>query len=310
MNSREHWWIENAKSSGEIGVFLGISSTSIHLMAVNKVCFRWISHNFENRSQKGSCGVVQRNFGKYMDLCLWARNKIATDRVGLRSRAKSNERKRKWSPGSSVILVMWRLFRLSNVRRSTLSGTPLVCLKSSEKFEKRTRKDNMTMRALTHQLKPAPLWPAKTSKRWVICQAALIWHRTTSFYSRTSSERSVVNDFFRQKMLLKRSKTMIWRCLNGSGKSFRQLAWAHTKVYRSCWRILWKIIKPFLIKNIRIFITRPEIYIATLPPTVYNILDQYHKVSRYSHVGLTVRTINLAHQVTLSYIYHGNHGVK
>ena len=66
----------------------------------------------------------------------------------------------KWWPVSSAKLVMWRLFHLSIVRRSTLSGTPqFVCLKSSNKFEKRTRNDEslliMAMQVLSHRLKSA-----------------------------------------------------------------------------------------------------------------------------------------------------------
>ena len=66
----------------------------------------------------------------------------------------------KWWPVSSAKLVMWQLFHLSIVGRSIPSGTPqFVCIDSSEKFEKRTREDEslftMTMRALTHRLKPA-----------------------------------------------------------------------------------------------------------------------------------------------------------
>ena len=68
-------------------------------------------------------------------------------------------------------VVMWRLFHLSIVEWLILSGTPqLVCLQSSQKFEKRSRQDeslfNMAMRALTHRLKSASYWLAKTSNWW------------------------------------------------------------------------------------------------------------------------------------------------
>ena len=74
----------------------------------------------------------------------------------------------KWWPVSSAKLVMWALFHLSIVGRSILSGTPqFVCLKSSQKFKKRTGEDeslfSMTMRALTHRLKSAPYWLTKTA---------------------------------------------------------------------------------------------------------------------------------------------------
>ena len=66
--------------------------------------------------------------------------------------------RRKWWTASSAKLVIWLLFHLSIVGRSILSATPqFVCLKSSDKFEKRTKKDEslftMTMRAVTHRLK-------------------------------------------------------------------------------------------------------------------------------------------------------------
>ena len=63
---------------------------------------------------------------------------------------------------------MRRLFHFIIVGRPILSGKlQFVCLKSWEKFEKRTREDEslftMTTRGLTLWLKPAPFWPAKTS---------------------------------------------------------------------------------------------------------------------------------------------------
>ena len=66
----------------------------------------------------------------------------------------------KWRPVFSSKLVMWRLFHLSIVARSILSGTPqFVCLKSSAKLEKRTREHELlftiTMPTVTHRLKPA-----------------------------------------------------------------------------------------------------------------------------------------------------------
>ena len=52
---------------------------------------------------------------------------------------------------ASAKLLMWRLFHLSIVGRSILSGTPqIVCLKSSEKFEQEK----------TNQCSPTPYWLA------------------------------------------------------------------------------------------------------------------------------------------------------
>ena len=120
-----------------------------------------------------------------MDLCL----KTTVHHVGLRRQAKSNKScfaakalRSKWSPVSSAKLVMLWLFNFSNAGWSFLSDTPqFVCLKSSEKFEKRTRETeslqiSMAMPAITHRRKSAPYWLAKTSNWWVIRRTALTCH--------------------------------------------------------------------------------------------------------------------------------------
>ena len=95
---------------------------------------------------------------------------------------KKSLRSKCW-PVSSAKLVMWRLFHLSIVWRSILSGTPqFICPESSEKFEK-WKLYTMAMRALTHRLKSAPYWLAKTSNWWVIRRTALNWHPMTSLHS-------------------------------------------------------------------------------------------------------------------------------
>ena len=152
---------------------------------------------------------------------------------------------------------MWRLFHLSNVGRSILIGTPqILCLNSSEIFEKRTRADEllftMAMRALTHWLKPASFWPAKTSNWWVIRRKALTWHPMTSFYSSISRKKIFVT---RRCCCWSVEKPCFGDVPIGVEKVLWQVVWAHAKVHKSCWR---KTIKPFLLINIRIFIT-PEI---------------------------------------------------
>ena len=126
----------------------------------------------------------------------------------------------KWWPVSSAKLVIWRLLHLSTVGQSNLSSTPqFPYLNSSEKFEKWTREEEplftMAMRALTHRLKSALYWQSKTSNWWVIRRTALTWRPMTSFCSSISKKKCVVDE----KMMLKRSKTMFWRCLNRSGKT-------------------------------------------------------------------------------------------
>jgi len=103
--------------------------------------------------------IIWQSFKK--DLCGKQNNRQSSSKTTLSHRKLSDEEARgiKGSPVSSVKLVMWRLFLLSNVGRSILSGTPqLVCqVVFSEKFEDQTRDDGTlcikTMRALTHQHK-------------------------------------------------------------------------------------------------------------------------------------------------------------
>ena len=67
----------------------------------------------------------------------------------------------KRSPVSSAKVVMCRLLHLNSVGHLIQSGTlQVVCLQTSQKFEKRTREDEslfiMAMRAHTYWLKTAP----------------------------------------------------------------------------------------------------------------------------------------------------------
>ena len=70
---------------------------------------------------------------------------------------------------SSAKLFMWRQFHLSIIEPSILDGTPQFAL---DKFEKLTREDEslftMAMRALTHHLKSAAYWQARTLNLWFI----------------------------------------------------------------------------------------------------------------------------------------------
>jgi len=126
---------------------------------------------------------------------------------------------------------MWRRFRLSNVGRSLLSGTTQIDSNSKNQQE---MKDHCAPQQ------------SHTSDQ---SSAILTWHL---FYSLTR-KKCVVNDFRRRKMLLKRSKTMFWRCLNRSGKN------ASTIGLSAC-------------KNLSIFIIRPEIYSN---PVLYRNSVQY-----------------------------------
>ena len=147
----------------------------------------------------------------------------------------------KWRLVSSAKFVKWRLFPLSIVGRSILSGKPqFVCLKSSEKFEKRTREDEKTRR-LTHRLKPAPLWPAKTSNWLVIRHIALTLHPMTSLYFRTSVD--AVEAF--KNHVLEGSQSEWKKCFD---KCFEHMLMPENT----------------LMINIRIFIIRSKLYRATL----------------------------------------------
>ena len=153
---------------------------------------------YDDGASKNVYKILHRR--RIMDLCILAWNKTCPSCLSLnpsqiqRKLFVWKSLRRKWSLFSAKP-VMWRLFHLSIVGRSILSGTQFVCIKS---------KFTMTMRARTHRLKPAPFWPPKTSNCWVYHRTALTCHPVTSFYSRTSRKKCVINDFRRQMMLLKR----------------------------------------------------------------------------------------------------------
>ena len=100
---------------------------------------------------------------------------------------------------------------------------PFICHLSSKKSGKLTAEDGSlfttTVRALTHRIKHLHFWALKISIWWVICRIVLIWHRTTSFYSRTKKIRRNVNVFRHLKKRLMRSECMFWRYLNQIAKS-------------------------------------------------------------------------------------------
>ena len=88
----------------------------------------------------------------------------------------------RWSPVYSAKLAMWRLFHLSIVGQSILSGTSqFVCLKSSEKLEKRTRKDESLFTRIMreHAVQSSTFWTGQTSNWWVSRRTALTWHPMT-----------------------------------------------------------------------------------------------------------------------------------
>ena len=178
----------------EIEASLGISSTSIHSilhehLAVKKICSRWIPHNLTIAAKEvrvDFCKEMLQNTRcfkiRFWDHHRWRimirnmsliyafepeRKQQSTVWVGLRKRAKSSE-SCSWKQMlsySSAKLIMWRLFHLSIVGRSILSGAArFVWLKSTQKFEKQTTEDEslftMTMRVLIHRLKAASFWTA------------------------------------------------------------------------------------------------------------------------------------------------------
>ena len=137
----------------------------------------------------------------------------------------------------------------------------------------------MTTRALTHRLKPfCTFLTGQKLHWWVIRRTALTWHPMTSFYSRTSRKKCVVNDFRVQAFknhVLEASQSEWKKCFDNA------------KVYKSGWRILWKTIKEFLMINIPIFIIRPEIYIAAY---VQRAVSNKHTIELYEVVRFLVRS--------------------
>ena len=84
------------------------------------------------------------------------------------------------------------------VPQSFLNATPLfACQMSSEKFEKGSR-EGEPLFTITIRVQTSEFLTGKNVK--------LMGH--------LSRNKCVVNDFRRQKMLSKRSKTMVWRCFD------------------------------------------------------------------------------------------------
>ena len=69
----------------------------------------------------------------------------------------------------------------------------------------------MTMRALTHWLKPAPFWPKH--RIYDLAPNGFFLFHIISYQEKSAWSTKC------QQMLLKRSKPMFWRCLNRCGKS-------------------------------------------------------------------------------------------
>ena len=128
-----------------------------------------------------------------MDLCVWAQNKTKVHHAGLRRRTKSKVVGRSTSK-QMVTCFFGKTGHVATVSlehsRAVYSdrcGTPqFVCLKSSKKFEKRTREEeslfNMAMRAHT-SVQIINFSLAKTWNWLVIRRTALTWHSMTSFFS-------------------------------------------------------------------------------------------------------------------------------
>ena len=67
------------------------------------------------------------------------------------------------------------------------------------------------------------------------------------FLFRTSWKKGVVNDFRRQKMLLKRSKTMTWKTNTNDCRSSKQFEYDYAE---ECQTFLWKFqISPYITRN-------------------------------------------------------------
>ena len=136
----------------------------------------------------------------------------------------------RWSPVSG----MWRLFHLSIVGLPIHHHTPqFVCLKFLEKLEKQTRDSHCSpwQCELSHigsiqRLIDRP----KLNTQWLFFIPA---HR-----------KCVANEFRSQKMLLKRSETMFWRCFNRSGKTntndCRTSKHSEYDNAKNCQTFLWK----------------------------------------------------------------------
>ena len=122
--------------------------------------------------------------------------------------------------------------------------------KTSNELEKRTREDeslfNLTMRAQTRALLTAQ-------------NVELMGQPMISFYSRTSRKKCVINNFRRQKMLLKRSKACFGDVSIGVEKQIQMMV-VHQNILSNVMLKNYKLSN----KNVRLQLATPETHRSSL----------------------------------------------
>ena len=223
----------------KIEAFLGISSTSIHSilhdhLVEKKISSGWISYYLTNAQKrllsigvkkcwKNTAAVFQKTF---------IRSSEVTNHESMRMNPKQND-----SPtcGSSKTSQIQRKLFVEEQLRSRWTTVPRdyyrtvnsewhTAISFSNVFGE-IRKTNNRRRIIVHQCERSLIGSNqrifdRSKRRMDRSSGVQPWLGTQWLLSiPTHRKKRVINDFRRQNMLLKRSKTMFWKCLNRSGKS-------------------------------------------------------------------------------------------
>ena len=159
-----------------------------------------------------------------MDLCVWAPKETTIYRVCLRTRAKSNEScswKKHCFSGKTGHVATVPL-----EQRRTVNSEWYTTIFLPEVFGE-IRKTNKRRRIIVHHDNASSHTSAQNNAFLTGQNVKLMGYTPYNpdlapndfFLLPHIKKKCVVNDFRRQKTLLKRSKTMFWRCLNRSEKS-------------------------------------------------------------------------------------------
>ena len=105
----------------------------------------------------------------------------------------------------------WTPGRKTDSERKTTNYLPKQIIWSSEKFEKRNRRwITMAIWALTHWLKPASSWQAKTLNWWTICRTACFGTQWLIFISAFRISIFVKQHFFGKLIFSSHCKQHEW----------------------------------------------------------------------------------------------------
>ena len=204
-----------------------------------------------------------------MDLCVWTRNKATVHRVGLWTRNPTKVVCGKITSKQMMYCFFCKTGHVATVplehsRTVNSEWYTTICM---PKVFGEIRKSNKRRRIIVHY--------GNASSH--IGSAFLTGQNVELMGHPPYSPDLAPNEFFLFPHIKKKKCSTIlvarrccWSvqkpCFGGVSieveKVLRQVVWAHAIVYESCWRILWKTIKPCLMINISVI--RPEMYRTTL----------------------------------------------